>query len=85
MDPISELIKAVTENNPQKALPANALDETAGLIPGRTETKVEDLLESPELKAFRKNFATGKVEAELINAALGILKALLVARGILPG
>jgi len=83
MDPVSELIEALNAKHPASESSGSALDDAAELIPGRGETSVTNLLDSPELKQFRDHYAAGKVEAALIGKVLDILKQFLAARGLI--
>lgn len=85
-DPVSELIKALTVPIPVvDGVPAKGgqLAEAGGLIPGRAETKVEDLLNSPELERFRSAYQSGFVQAVFVDQVFALLRDLLVARGII--
>ncbi len=81
-DPIAELIMDIVGNIPTPT--SSALDIAAELIPGRKETNATDLLDSPELKNFRKAYVEGRIESDVINQVIGIVRGLLVARGLLP-
>ena len=85
-DPISDLIMAIDK----AAGKASATDgggelaKAAELIPGRTETSVEDLLNSPELQHLRQHLAKGMVETELLTQALKLVLQFAAARFGLP-
>ena len=81
-DPVSELIRALDDKG-RGADDGGELAEAAGLIPERTGTETRDLLNSPELRNFRREYHAGKVEAYLIDEALAILRQLLAARGLI--
>ena len=87
-DPVTSLIEALNKKAaataaPTPAEPTDRLADAAGSIPGRSDTAVTDLLDSPELQAFRRAYVTGVVEAHLINRVLDLVKTVLAARGII--
>ncbi len=89
MDPVSELIKVLGQTAPRPAAGESGtyrppheggqLAEAGKLIPGRAETTVEDLLESPELVEFRRQYRTGRIEAEILRQAFDLLRGVLTA------
>ena len=86
LDPITTLIKALEAKNPAPSSVAGGggqLAEAAKSIPSRTETHVADILDSPELRSFRTQYARGTVEAQAIDGVLDIFKAVLAARGLI--
>lgn len=89
-DPVTSLIAALAANgqpsggNGQAAGNTDRLSEAAELIPNRVETAVRDLADSPALAKFRSSYAAGMIEAKLVDEVLQILRAVLVARGLLP-
>ncbi len=90
IDPVTSLIKALgkTPGAPtaaQPAEPSDRLSEAAKSIPTRADTAVTDLLDSPELQAFRRAYIDGVVEANVINQVLDLLKGVLVAKGFIVG
>jgi len=84
-DPVTSLIEALGGAKPQAGGGAETdrLSEAAESIPGRADTAVRDLLDSPELQAFRRAYAAGVIEAHVVNQVLDLLKSVLVARGII--
>lgn len=83
IDPVTALIEALEKAHPA-AEQSGRLAEAAKAIPGRAETAVRDLLDSPELQSFRRAYVNGMVEANLINQAMGLVRSVLAAYGILP-
>lgn len=86
MDPITELLNKLAESSPPSGSADGATGELAGaaeLIPSRSETKVKDLLDSPDLATFRQQYVNGMIETTVINKIIDIIKAILAAKGII--
>lgn len=85
IDPVTSLIEALGKTSPQPSQSdgRNRLAEAAESIPGRAETAVTDLMDSPEMQAFRRAYVSGVVEANVINQVMDLFRAVLVARGII--
>ena len=86
MDPVTQLIKALEAKAPAPVAGGGTggkLAEAAESIPTRTETHVADMLDSPELRSFRTQYAQGTVEVQVLNGVLGIVKGVLAARGLI--
>lgn len=83
-DPVTSLIEALGKTAaPAAGAESDRLSEAAESIPGRAETAVRDLLDSPELQAFRRAYVTGVVETHLLKQVLDLVRLALVARGII--
>ncbi len=86
LDPITTLIKALEAKKPAPSSAAGGggqLAEAAKSIPSRTETDVAAILDSPELRSFRTQYARGTVEAQAIDVALNVVKTLLATYGLI--
>ena len=87
MDPITELLNKLAESGASSGtVSSGATGELAGaaeLIPSRGETKVKDLLDSPDLATFRQQYVNGMIETTVINKVIDIVKAVLAAKGII--
>jgi hypothetical protein len=86
IDPVTSLIEALKKTAPAPpptGTDSDRLSEAAESIPGRAETAVADLMDSPELQAFRRAYVSGVVEAHVINQVLDLVRAVLIARGVL--
>lgn len=75
LDPLSALAKVLAGKAADKEADAPVedpgnLEAAAGLVLGRDETKVQNVLDSPALLEFRTQFAAGMVEANLLNRVL---------------
>ena len=82
-NPVQELLLAIDASHPAPKGDESALDAAAGYIPGRQETAVADLLNSDAYKRFETAYVNAKIEANLVTEVVGLIKAMLAARGLI--
>ena len=84
IDPVTALIEALEAKSAET--PAEGPDRLAKageMIPDRQPTQTVDLSESEVMRQFRRAYIDGMIEASLIDEIFGIVKAVLIAKGIL--
>lgn len=78
---MDKVLAALAELEPKAA--GSRLAEASKSIPTEEGTEVVDLSTSPELAEFRRQLATGMIEAKVVDQVFSLIGALLLRAGLI--